>query len=402
MIILDFIATIVEDFCITYFLLSYFNVKSKAKIIFLTVLSVIETYVCNNIIVDNELLLLSLLLTFVAYFLIEFKKITFLYLFLPIVLMGLLLLSNAISLSLVSFIFDIAMSEVSLSSHYMITGIILSRILFILFIILFYTIIKKDTNSFNVKHWWLLGVFVLMFFMMLATILEALIFNIISINLIYTILIELLLLISISFYLYYIIQKQNNENIKMTKQINENEYQTRMYNLMKKIHNQVTVDKHMMIYNLMNIYMLLSANNNNEAKQFVKKEINKLLKYKYISSTHNGLFDYEVTRKINILKEQGVDVKTLFNINGHNEVLNQNSVIDFLINCIDKVCEDINIINKIEFFVKEKDNYIIFKMIVLSSNIEKLEQKCIFKDMDYVTYSMQKRQNYLTISFLLE
>lgn len=294
------------------------------------------------------------------------------------------------------------MNEVSLSNYYMITGIVLSRILFILLSIVFYVFIKKNKNNINVKQWWLLGIFILIIFIMLATILQALIYNIISIHIIYSILFELILLVGIGFYLYYVIQKLNDENIKMAQQIIKNEYQIKMYDLMKKMNSQIVADKHMMMYNLINIDILLSSNNQSEAKKFVKKEIDKLVKYKYLSLTHNELFDYEISRKVNELKNKDIDVKTLFNVEGHNEILNQDSIIRFIINCIDNVCEDTNIIDKIELFIGEKEQYIIFKMIILSNDIEKLEQKCSFMKTRYATYSLNKKQNYITIAFLLE
>ena len=90
-------------------------------------------------------------------------------------------------------------------------------------------------------------------------------------------------------------------------------------------------------------------------------EIEKIISYKFISNTGNPNFDIEISNKINMLKEEGFDLKIILMI-GNDPRINNTYVID-------KVNQFIDFISlysktkKIELRIKQKNNVLILKGI---------------------------------------
>lgn len=144
MIIFDILMTLFEDFIISYFLVNIFSDTKKFNTIFIiTLITLIETFILNNYFMNNELLFFSLVTTWTISLCFITKKINILYLLLPCLMMGLLLISNISSFYFISLIFGIKINQINFHQELLITTIILSRVIFFLCIIWLTKIIKK-------------------------------------------------------------------------------------------------------------------------------------------------------------------------------------------------------------------------------------------------------------------
>ena len=118
-----------------------------------------------------------------------------------------------------------------------------------------------------------------------------------------------------------------------------------------------------MMYTLLKIKQQLKLKNNQELENLINIELNKYLNYKFISSTENYLFDYEMTIKIQELSNLGYDIKALFSINEKNNILNENEVVFYLLSCIDILVNYYRETKTIQLFIDEQNSYLVFKIV---------------------------------------
>lgn len=190
-------------------------------------------------------------------------------------------------------------------------------------------------------------------------------------GMIYLLIIEVVLLLVCGLVLFYLMNKQMNENKLISNQLAQEELQKNMYNITQRSMNQISSDKHMMIYTLMKINQMLSSNTNHELKEFVKCEISKYTTYKQITSTGNPLFDYEMTNKINLIASRKIEVKSFMAINNRNLILQEESVVYYLLSCIDQMIGFDVPISEIQFFFNEVNPAYLKVRIVLIYTEEK-------------------------------
>lgn len=361
LMIIDIIATLIESSIFTLFLFFYFDIKLQKHFILLVLFWLLENYVFFYITNHNNYFAISVICSNILFLVIHFKKITFSYISYPLLLYGLLLFSNTIALSFVSFLYKIPLIEVSTNSTYLISGIIVSRILFLIFAILVYKFVNKKKETTFINEWWQLFIFFAILFLMTDTLLSSIILDKMNINIIYLFLFELFMLMLISFVIYFKIQKQNLLNVQMSNELVKKEYQKKMYNLINSASEQLNNDKHLMQYSFLKLKNLLKTKEYDQAYLFVNNELTKHLNYRFIASSNNPLFDYELTIKINKLISNNIDVKTALLISKYNTILDDNSLITFIMDSIEKY----NVSNKMELLFREIDDYyILFKIIL--------------------------------------
>ena len=183
---------------------------------------------------------------------------------------------------------------------------------------------------------------------------------------IYILFIEVILLLICGLILFYLMNKQMNENKRMSSQLAKEELQKNMYNITQRSMNQISSDKHMMIYTLMKINQMLSNNNNQDLTNFLNNEISKYTTYKQITSTGNPLFDYEMTNKINLIASRKIDVKTYMSINERNALLQEESVVYYLLSCIDQMIGfDVPISEMQLFFNEVNSSYLKVRIVLI-------------------------------------
>lgn len=126
-----------------------------------------------------------------------------------------------------------------------------------------------------------------------------------------------LIILSILFcFLYNRIQIENSEKIKLVKKTARLEYLKINNDRISHMYNTILTKEHSMIYFLRKIIIMIeNGNDNNEIVSAINNEIDNIISYKFIANTGNSNFDIEFSNKINILKEEGYDIKNILMIN---------------------------------------------------------------------------------------
>lgn len=384
--VINLLSTFIEDYVMSQFLFSYFHIHSKIKLVLLVSICTIETFIINDILSNNDILVGTLVMTYVVFLALNNKKFEIYTFALPVLMISLVVLSNCISLVLTSLCFDLTIAQIPNTTQEMITSILISRILLILFISALYYFIKKHMNHIHEENRWLLILFMLVIVIMLISLVESNVYHQFKNQLIFNLFVELIIIAIICIVLYINVQRQNRMNIRVKEELMKNEYQSKMYHMMDRMFQKIMIDKHMMIYNLMKIELLLKIKNYDEAEDFTSKELKKLLNYKYLSSTGNILFDYEMTELVNELREKNINVKTVFTIDKDNKILSHDEVVDMIVQIIETISHHST--RKIELFFSEVQDHLVFKMLVIHD--QTIEDKIID---DYQKNSYIKRLN---------
>lgn len=186
---------------------------------------------------------------------------------------------------------------------------LLSRIILII-ITLF--ILKKKLNlslSFNFKNWYFLLILESLLLIITGLILNTLILNQFNKTILYIILF-LLILISILFIIMiYYIDKTNRAKIKLEKEKQRKDFETKKFNTIQNIKNDINAIEHRMFYVFYNAELLLENQQYEQAYELLKSHKKQTLKYNTLVDTQNVIFDYLFTLKINDLISNGIDVK---------------------------------------------------------------------------------------------
>ena len=93
--------------------------------------------------------------------------------------------------------------------------------------------------------------------------------------------------------------------------------------------------------------------------------LNPMPDIKNISYIHAG---YEMTNKINLIASRKIDVKTYMSINERNALLQEESVVYYLLSCIDQMIGFDVPISEIQFFFNELNtNYLKVRIVLIYS-----------------------------------
>ena len=233
MIVFDFLMTFFEDFIISYFLMIIFsNTKRYSLIFFMTFITLIETFILNNYFMNNELLFFSLVITWAISLCFIKKRIHILYLLLPCLMMGLLLISNISSFYLTSLIFKIKINQINFHQELLIIAIIISRCIFFLSIVWLTKIIEKlkiieinnklfEFNSFSV--------FIICLLSILTTIGESIVYGIFDYKIYVLLSLEFVIMCFASVKLFLDIVKSYNQKLEIQSQLLQSNYTRKMY-----------------------------------------------------------------------------------------------------------------------------------------------------------------------------
>lgn len=366
MVIPIIIASMIEIAIIMCTLNKIFNIQVTVKNILCFLTCTIEVCLIRCFTSLDSFYILIPIITYSIYSMIELKRIKFISFIFPVVLSMLLLLSSDIACFCAEELSQLPETHFS-ANEFMYTRYIISLHFFLIFCFFVYFIVYHKKENFDLNKWWLQAITIFILFAMFSNLLQSVIYTSSNIYTVYSLIIELSILSICIITLYFRLKKQTKMSLEMSQQIAKMQYQNQMYSIVDKVKDQLMNEKHTMLYNLMNMKLLLTTNNKKELKKYIDEEIDKMMKYKYISSTGNALFDYTFTNKLNHLMYKNVDVKTVFMLSKNNLLLEDETVVDFMINCIDHLVS-LNVKN-IEIFLQEHNKtYLLFKLIVYSKN----------------------------------
>lgn len=401
MILIDILVTLFEDAVLIYSIFYLCNISSKLKLIFLIFLVSLETYFFNYIILNNFVLLIVMLMTIYIFIILYKKQFLLFYFIIPSILIALLLLSNTIALLTTCVLFKINVMSISLNNSIFTFAIILSKIIYLLIGYLFSNFVKKNNFIMEITNWWSFFFVTILLILMINSFVESIIYNNLSNKIIYSFLLECILLIIASFILFIRIQKEISIKSHMEHELRKKQYKRNTYQVLNHLSEQISKDKHMFKYYLMHISNLIENEDYENVQLFIKNILHKVSSYKFILNTNNIIFDYEMNIILNKFLDKGIDVKTFFSVEKENEILEDPEFISLLTNFFDKVLKKNNI-KKIELLMQQKYEYIIFKIIISGLELEELKKNSMLnsKIIKHITFSSSGITN--TITFLLK
>lgn len=362
--IIDFIATIFEELILSISI-SYFLKTSHqlAYILFTSMLCIIETYLFSFFYIDNIILILLIIISHLIMLLLIdhgnfLKKISTIIFFVFI-----LLFSNYISLYIFSTLNDIPVIELRKNAHIFSLAVIFSKFLFASFSLFFCMYFKKENYSFLIEKYEVILAMILDIIFIFTLLGESLVYGNMINSVILIVMLQLIILSVLICLLYNKIQIENREKIALVKKSTKLEYLRINNDKISHMYDTVISKEHDMIYFLRKLKILLNdeKNENENITNLIDGEIEKIISYKFISNTGNPNFDIEISNKINMLKEEGFDLKIILMI-GNDPRINNTYVID-------KVNQFIDFISlysktkKIELRIKQKNNVLILKGI---------------------------------------
>lgn len=388
--IFDIFITLCEDIILSFSVASIVRVKNSIFYILLTsIFCSIETFIFSYIYINNILLLLFIVITHAIVLLIFRNKNIVYNIIIVFLLMILLLVSNYLSLYIFSIIEQIPILEISKNKSIFNASIIFSKLLFAISSFFLCKYIKKNQTNDRAfeknKIIFLIIINIALVFTLLA---ESLIYNRITNITILTILVQLIILSILFFILYNRLQLENKEKIELVKSVMELEYLKMNSEKINKMYDIILKKEHDMIYVLRKIKSII---NEKEAIYLIESEIDKIISYKFIANTGNSKFDHDISNKINLLKDEGYDIKVIMMLH-YNPRLNEDNLIIQLIDFIDKVSLYSNN-KKIEFRIKEKNDTLIIKAISVYKECENINK--IIKNINGINFEMISKVIYL-------
>lgn len=274
-----------------------------------------------------------------------------------------LLFSNYIALYIFSTLNDIPVIELRKNVHIFSFTVIFSKFLFASFSLFFCMYFKKENYNFLIEKYEVIIAIILDIIFIFTLLGEALVYGNMINSVILIIMLQLIVLSILICLLYNKIQIENREKIALVKKSTKLEYLRINNDKISHMYDTVISKEHNMIYFLRKLKILLNDEKieNENITNLIDVEIEKIISYKFISNTGNPNFDIEISNKINMLKEEGFDLKIILMI-GNDPRINNTYVID-------KVNQFIDFISlysktkKIELRIKQKNNVLILKGI---------------------------------------
>lgn len=399
------ILTVIEDLLMSIFISKYtYLEKNKFFIIIATLLFTFETTLVEYI--PKLSILLPMIIFITTLFVIFFYKRSIIFNDVVGSLLAptMILLTDILSLVLLSFSLSLSIDAITNNIHYMLTASILSKVFLALAYIMILNFNSHSKIILNYKDWWMLLPIWIVIFIILYFLGESIILNDVSLKTIYVVTIFLLILSAFFLILFYKIQMENDIKHKNELVKQKEFYMKKNYEMIKKMHNEIIEIEHSTIYSFLHIKGLLINKDYDEIESFLDKNIYKSRKFKNIINSGNPYFDHVLNKSVNNILSQNGDIKTSIQITNKNFEIEKSqldiisSTIELLFNISDKNSFlDLNII--------QKNKYIIITLII--SNLQKIPNDYkkifdIYETNEKISYSYKKIDNYYIFKILIE
>ena len=275
-----------------------------------------------------------------------------------------------------------------------IPAIILSRVFLIAFSLIVIKLQKFNTNRLSNKSLLGVNIFLLSALLMLNSLMSSVVYESFSISILYQMIFFLFVLCASSIYIFYIIVRQNEENMRISQKLMSDKYQKDLYTMAQRTQSTISKDIHMMKYSLLKIINYLQAKDHEEALNFARNELDKYMDYDMVQMSNNPIFDFELTTLINELKQRHIDLKTVISIQENSVLFNDITLVSYVINTIEYICLNSLSAKQIQFFLEENEDHYKMKIIVNGENMSvldiqehpKLRRYKINRDIDFNEY----------------
>lgn len=364
MIVLDALFTSIESFLICFVSFLTYGIKSKKKLCLAVLLSILITLFFNYVYPSDFGVLFGVIIIILCFVSYELKGFKVGYFLTPLILYVLLTLVNVLSLSIMSVVLKVDIIEINNQNpDLFIPTAILSRILFLgacyLDIIVNLKIKKQQLEN---KAMFAIISFLLSAVLLFLTLMSSILYQVFSIQILYEMIFFLFILCGSSVFAYCIMIKINNENVAITKQLMNEQYQKELYSMMKKSTEFISNDIHMMKYSLMKIQNEIKQNKIDDTLEFISREIVNYMDYDKVLVTNNPIFDFEMTSMKRKFRMNNVQFGMVIRINENTLLFNNVENIRKIVQLLEFIEQNVKCEN-VRFSLEEFDNY--YKMTII-------------------------------------
>ena len=353
MSLFDVIINIVESSIICYFIYKYFDFKKIEKL-WLFILTVFSMLTIGSLFINES----GFLIVVTSIVIIAFLKI-----------FGQKINIESIIICFLSLIIDVACDVCALIIGNLVNSYInifslslpemtvLSKILFLIVVLLFLKQkVTYDTNL-NTKRWLTIVIIILILLVVAYLLGISYVFD--NANVLVNLFCAALVYVAIIliFNIYGKLLKENEESTRIRLKNEEIRYKKENEKVLSKMSEDIYQLEHNLRYILMQVKLNEQNKKYDENIELIDQYIRNFGKFKTIINTDNPYFDYFMNQKINDLSNNGIDVHTSINIS-HSDYYLDREYVEYLIKVINLFKLEatqitINIYEKQEFNIIE-------------------------------------------------
>ena len=360
---IDLFATILEELILSFSISSFLKIKHAIRYILLsTCICIVETYLFSYFYINNFFLILLIVFTHTFLLMIIEKKELMTKIFSVIFFVLLLLISNYVALYIFSILHNIPVIDLSTNLTIFNYTVIFSKFIFAIISLIFCLYFNKRDYNFVLEKNGIISAIILDIVLIFTILGESLVYGKMLNSVILIIMFQLIILSVLICLLYNRIHLENKEKIILAKKATKLEYLRINNDRITQMFNVIISKEHNMIYLLRKIRLLVD-DENTQILQLIDQEIEKIISYKFISNTGNSIFDIEISNKINMLKDEGYDIKVIIMIDKDSRI-NNSEIISKVLNFIEYVTVNSKN-NKIDLRIKKVEDILVLKSLSL-------------------------------------
>lgn len=360
---IDLFATILEELILSFSISSFLKIKHAIRYILLsTCICIVETYLFSYFYINNFFLILLIVFTHTFLLMIIEKKELMTKIFSVIFFVLLLLISNYVALYIFSILHNIPVIDLSTNLTIFNYTVIFSKFIFAIISLIFCLYFNKRDYNFVLEKNGIISAIILDIVLIFTILGESLVYGKMLNSVILIVMFQLIILSVLICLLYNRIHLENKEKIILAKKATKLEYLRINNDRITQMYNVIISKEHNMIYLLRKIRLLVD-DENTQILQLIDQEIEKIISYKFISNTGNSIFDIEISNKINMLKDEGYDIKVIIMIDKDSRI-NNSEIISKVLNFIEYVTVNSKN-NKIDLRIKKVEDILVLKSLSL-------------------------------------
>lgn len=403
MTLFDFIINISECSIISLAIYEHFHTKRKELfIIFPLMLSVLCLAFYFTIISDLSIILLIGIIIFSLIFFKRIRKLEHIILSIGIIVCD--ILCNYLALLFCLWIFNSNITIIGSNIHMLYFATVISKLFFLLFVLLSTGIKSKFTATLEVKKWCSISIIFVILVLILCVLGQALLFDNITYEDILFTIISIIIVFGLTVIIYYKIQIENEALINVLLDNKRQKYKEKNYQIITRLSSEITESEHRMMYILLQTKALINNKEYNKANEVIMNYIDTINKFSVFINTNNPYFDFLINRKFNECLARNVICKANIFVAGE-YVLEHEDLSILICLIIDYLSELQSDDRTINVDIQQENNFLICSFSRLNS-INK-DETIIFPQNFYdivnerkMTYTIKKVEDLVLVKFV--
>lgn len=403
MTLFDFIINISECSIIVLAIYEHFHPKKRELlIIFSLMLFVLCLAFYSTIISDLSIILLIGIIILSLIFFKRIKKFEHIIFGIGIIVSD--ILCNYLALLFCSWIFNANITIIGLNIHMLYFATIISKLFFLLLVLLSSGIKTKFDTTLEVRKWWSISIIFAILVLILCVLGQALLFNNITYEDILFTIIAIIVVFCLTVIIYYKIQVENKALINVLIENERQKYKEKNYQIINRLSSEISESEHRMMYILLQVKGLINNQEYNRTKEVIDNYIDTINKFSVFINTNNPYFDFIVNRKFNECFKKNIICKANIFVAGE-YVLEQEDLSTIICLIIDYLSELNGNDRTINVDIQQETNLLVCSFSRLNS-IDKddtivLPQKFYdIVDERKITYTIKRIDDLLQIKFI--